>query len=177
MSRPVTRRPLEALRRSDDPENSHVAAERWYPTGQTCLDRCLDLLLYRHGEWVDASEFVDPAIGGLNATRRLRELREGDPNVETRLKPETANTWQWRYRGARPVPAPRHVADDRGVAKVAKKADQKRRATQRGRASSVQHQQPITSKRRNETPEEKEARVRQARLERDLEQASANARR
>lgn len=166
--RPVTRRPLEALRRNDDPANSHVAVEQWWPTGQTCLDRCLDLLLHRHGDWVDASEFVDPAVGGLNATRRLRELREGDPNVETRLKPGTTNTWQWRYRGARAVPAPRHVAPD---AKSLKRHEPKPKP----RRASSKPAEPSPSRPRL-SPEEKEAR-RQARLERDLEQARANTRR
>lgn len=100
----MSRRAPEALRRNDDPPNSHVAVENWWPTGQTCLDRCLDLLMFRGGEWVDASEFVSPEIGGLNATRRLRELREQDDRIETRLRPDSSTVWQWRINSGRYAP-------------------------------------------------------------------------
>lgn len=69
----------------------------------------------------------------------------------------------------RDVPAPRHTAPD-------EKSLKRHEPKSRRRGASSKSTESTSTPRPTRTPEEKEAR-RQARLERDLEQASANARR
>lgn len=80
----------------DDPENSHVAAQRIEPTRGSKRAQVLDHLRQRMGQWVDAPDLATEEVGGFGGTRRMRELRDMGWNIETRPKPGTTNTWQHR---------------------------------------------------------------------------------
>lgn len=81
---------------TDDPENSHVAAEQIEPTRGTKRAQVLDALRVAKGEWVDAPSLATEDVGGFGGTRRMRELRDMGWNIETRQKPGVTNVWQHR---------------------------------------------------------------------------------
>lgn len=81
---------------TDDPANSHLAAERIEPMRGTRRAQVLDSLRAAKGQWVDAPNLATEEVGGFGGTRRMRELRDMGWDIETRPKPGATNTWQHR---------------------------------------------------------------------------------
>ena len=79
----------------EDPESSHVAAGLVEPKRGTRRANVLDVLWEAQGKWVDGSVLVQPDIGGMEGTRRLRELRQLGWEIDQRPKPGST---MWQYR-------------------------------------------------------------------------------
>ena len=65
---------------------------------QRLNENALNVLLYlkkNTGRWVANKDLADPAVGGLEAMRRLRELRAAGHNIEKRHL--MAGIWEYRY--------------------------------------------------------------------------------
>lgn len=84
------------IARTNDPINSHVAAEQIEPTRGSKRAAVLDYLRQHMDDWVDAPGLATQDVGGFGGTRRMRELRQMGWNIETRQKPNSPNTWQHR---------------------------------------------------------------------------------
>jgi hypothetical protein len=81
---------------SDDPWESHVAAERIQPQRDTRKFHVLRALRRRHGEWLPGHVFTQPEVGGSEGLRRLRELRADGWPIERRPSPKSASSWEYR---------------------------------------------------------------------------------
>lgn len=83
--------------RTDDPANSHVAAERIHPKRGSRKSLVLEALRSAGGDgWVDGTALETPEVGGSQGTRRLRELRADGWAIEARPHPTSDTAWQYR---------------------------------------------------------------------------------
>lgn len=82
--------------RTDDPDNSHIAAVQVEPTRGTKRAQVLDALRAANGDWVNAPDLATQEVGGFGGTRRMRELRQMGWDIETRQSPHDPSIWQHR---------------------------------------------------------------------------------
>jgi hypothetical protein len=68
------------------------------PGNDTAKARVLAYLSEREGRWVPGWELVGLAVGGLNGTRRARELRQEGHTIDIEPHPARAREWRYRYR-------------------------------------------------------------------------------
>lgn len=92
--------------RTDDPQNSHDAADLIEPERESRRGEVLAALREANGDWVDAPLLATAQCGGFGGTRRVRELRTMGWPIETRQKPGSTNTWQHRLAKETTAPAP-----------------------------------------------------------------------
>ena len=68
------------------------------PPTHTAAGRVLAHLRTANGRWVDGEELVRPHVGGINGTRRARELRQAGHPIDIEPDPNDAHRWLYRYR-------------------------------------------------------------------------------
>jgi hypothetical protein len=73
-----------------------AAIEPLEPEPGTAKGTVLDFLRMRRGDWVDGHLLIAPETGGVNGTRRVRELRAEGYSIEDRPKPEHPTQHQYR---------------------------------------------------------------------------------
>lgn len=79
---------------TDDPANSHLAAAIIEPTRGSKRAAVLDLLRAKPGKWIEGYELN--VVGGSEARRRARELRQMGHPIETRPAGK-GSEWEYRY--------------------------------------------------------------------------------
>ena len=71
---------------------------RTRPGNDTAKARVLAFLVESEGQWVAGWQLVDPGVGGLNGTRRARELRQEGHIIDIEQDPARPREWLYRYR-------------------------------------------------------------------------------
>ena len=95
-SPPVTIPQVRQMARATDPPSALHAAALAQPKVGTRKAKVLARLRFADGDWVAGEDIANPAVGGSEGLKRLRELRADGWPIEEKAPPDGEGMWWYR---------------------------------------------------------------------------------